>query len=330
VKKLVRPLIAGAGVTGALAAANRALRNAPLPTNALGGTRVPWTWRGREIFVTQAGSGSLVVLVHGVYPGASSYEFRRLFPLLARRHRVVAFDLLGCGLSDKPRLPYDADLFVDQIADVLTAFGGDEPAAVVGSLLGGAFAIRAAVRAADRVARVAAICPAGVASSLDRSQPAASAALTTLFRTPILGEAMFNVLASKASLRWFLSHRVYADPAHVTSEIVDHYYAIAHQGGARYVTAALVGGRLDCALASDLPFLRTPLLVLWGERAGALAPRSNADDVMRLASGARLVTFADSGLLPHDEEPDAVDGALEEFLDAPSAGAFQGLFTREA
>jgi len=324
VKKLVRPLLAGAGVTAGVAAANRALSHAPLPTNALGGTRLPWTWRGHEIFMTQDGAGPLVVLVHGVYAGASSYEFRRLFPLLAQRYRVVAFDLLGCGLSDKPRLAYDTDLFVDQIADALAVLDGG-PAALVGSSLGAAFAIRAAVRAAERIERLAVICPSGLAGTLDRPPSGSGATLTTLFRTPILGEAMFNVMASKTSLRSFLQHRVYADPAQVTDEVVDHYYAVTHQPGARYVPAAFVGGRLDCQIARDLPFLSTPLLVLWGERASALAPRSNADEFLRLASNARLVTFATSGLLPHEEEPAAVDEALESFLAATSRKSLHGL-----
>jgi pimeloyl-ACP methyl ester carboxylesterase len=37
---------------------------------------------------------------------------------------------------------------------------------------------------------------------------------------------------------------------------------------------------------------------------------------MRLARDARLTTFADSGLLPHEEEPEAVDDALAGFLTA--------------
>jgi pimeloyl-ACP methyl ester carboxylesterase len=320
VKKFARPLLAGAGVAGAVAATNRALRNAPLPTNALGGTPAPWTWRGHEIFATQAGSGPLVILIHGVYAGASSYEFRRLFPLLARGHRVVAFDLLGCGLSDKPRLTYDTDLFVDQIVDALSAFG-DEPAAIIGSSLGAAFAIRAAMRASERIERLAVICPSGVNGSLDRAPGGRGTTLTTLFRTPLIGEAMFNVLAAKASLRRFLQQRVYADPSIVTDEVVDHYYAVTHQPGARYVPAAFVGGKLDCQVARDLPFLETPLLVLWGERAGTLAPRSNADEFLRLTRNARLVTFANSGLLPHEEEPELVDEALEAFLATPHAAA---------
>ena len=319
-KRLTRTLLAGVGLTGALAAANRALQNAPLPTNALGGTRRAWNWRGHEIFATEAGEGSLVILVHGISVGASSFEFRKLFGLLARRHRVVAFDLLGCGLSDKPRLAYGTEPFVDMIADAVPAFGG-ETAAIVASSLGGAFAIRAAARAQGRIERLAVICPSGLAGTLDGGPLGPQAALPAVIRSPILGEAMFNALASKPSIRWFLRSRVYADPGHVTTEVVDHYYAVAHQPGARFVPAAFVGGALDCDVARDLPFLSMPVLVLSGERAPAFAARSNADEFVRLTTDARLVTFAESALLPHEEEPDAVCDALETFLAPQSTPA---------
>ncbi len=313
VKRLTRTLLAGAGVTGALAATNRALQNAPLPTNALGGTRRPWNWHGFEIFATQAGEGPAVLLVHGIYAGASSYEFRKLFGPLAHRHRVIALDLIGCGLSDKPNLPYNADIFVELIVDALDLFGA-EPIALIGSGLGGAFAIRAAARAAERVARLAVICPTGLGGVLDRGPRGAQSALHPLMRAPILGEAMFNALASKPSIRWFLENQAYGDKAHVDPAVVDHYYAITHQSGARYVPAALVGGTLDCDIARDLPFLAMPLLVMWGKHAPSINPYANADEFLRLAKDARLATFAHSGLLPHDEEPEAVDLALEQFL----------------
>ena len=319
-KKIVRPLLAGAGVTGAIAATNRALSNAPLPTNALGGTRRPWSWRGYDIFATEAGAGPLVLLIHGVYAGASSYEYRKLFPLLARRYRVVAFDLLGCGLSEKPNLHYAPELFVDQIVDALDAFGS-EPATLIGSSLGAAFAIRAAARGDARIERLAAICPTGLAGILDRGPLGARPAITAALRTPLLGEALFNALGSKRSIRGFLQRRVYADPASASPEVIDHYYAVTHQPGARYVPAAFVGGALDCNVASDLPFLQMPLAVLWGEQARAVAPRSSADEFLRLARNARLTTFAQSGLLPHEEEPSEVADALDAFIG--NAGALQ-------
>lgn len=56
---------------------------------------------GRRVFVRrQDGSGRPVLLLHG-YP-SSSYDWRHAFALLPAR-RMIAFDSLGFGLSDKPR-----------------------------------------------------------------------------------------------------------------------------------------------------------------------------------------------------------------------------------
>ncbi len=313
VKKLIRPLAAGAGLTGALAALNRGLRAGRRPDNALGGTVRAWTWRGYDIFATEAGSGPLVVLVHGIYAGASSYEFRKLFPLLAEHHRVVAFDFLGCGLSAMPNLPYSAELFTEQIVDALDAFGV-EPTILIGSSLGGAFAIRAAARANDRVRRLVAICPTGLGGVLDRPAKPAQIGVAATFRSPLIGEALFNALASRPSLRWFLEHQSYADTASVTPDIVDHYSAVTHQPGARYVPAHFVGGLLNCDVARDLPFVDAPVLIAWGERAPSISPLSNAGEFLRLAQHGKLVTFPASGLLPHEEEPAALCAAIEAFV----------------
>jgi pimeloyl-ACP methyl ester carboxylesterase len=314
VKRFVRPLAAGAGVTGALAAFNRSVSNGPEPVNALGGTVRRWDWRGHGIFSTEMGTGPLIVLVHGVYAGASSYEYRKLFPLLAANHRVVAFDLLGCGLSDRPNLGYSADLFTEQVIDALAEAGPSEPVTVVGSSLGAAFAIRAAARSTQRIANIVAICPTGLGGVLDRAPNGAQVALTGTVRTRLLGEAIFNGLASRPSIRYFLGHSSYADAASATPEIIDHYYAVAHQTGARYVPAHFVGGMLNCNIARDLPFVDAPMLVAWGERASSFSPLANAGEFLKLAQNAKLVTFANSGLLPHEEEPEAMCAAIEAFL----------------
>jgi pimeloyl-ACP methyl ester carboxylesterase len=76
---------------------------------------------GNRIFVRErAGTGSEtpILLLHG-YP-SSSYDWRELLALLPGR-RIIAFDFLGFGLSDKPRdhvysLMAQADL-VESVAD---------------------------------------------------------------------------------------------------------------------------------------------------------------------------------------------------------------------
>jgi len=47
------------------------------------------------------GQGDIIVMVHG--NPTWSYYYRRLISLLAKKHRVIAIDHMGCGLSDKPQ-----------------------------------------------------------------------------------------------------------------------------------------------------------------------------------------------------------------------------------
>jgi phosphomannomutase len=312
-KKALRPLGAIVGITGAAALVNRRLRTASaLPLDHVGGVRHPWNWRGYDIFATELGSGPLVLLVHGIDSGASSFEYRKLAPLLARAHRVVAFDLVGCGLSELPDLEYTPELFVELIVDAIGEFS-DGPTTLVGSGLGGAFAVRAAARVPERVERLVLIAPVGLSGVLDGDATARGRALTMLLRSPIAGESAFNALASKAALRRHLRRDVYAG-AEVTPDIVDHYYSVTHQLGARYVPAALMGGMLNCNVARDLPFVEAPVLVLWGERAPDANPIRNAYEFVRLAKDGTLVTFPGAGLLPQEEAPAETCAAIETFI----------------
>ena len=311
--KFLRPLGAFAGLSGATALVNRSLRDAgPGPIDHVGGVRRPYRWRDYEIFVTELGAGPPMLLVHGIYSGASSYEFRKLAPILARNHRVIAFDLLGCGLSEMPALDYSGELFVEQIVDAIGDLC-DEPLTLVGSSLGGAFAIRAAVRAPDRVKTLVTISPTGL-GVLDKDPAPAGRAIAALVRSPVAGEAVFNGLAAKPSIRFFLRNQSYADPASITPEIVDHYYAVTHQRNARFVPAQFVGGALNVDVARDLPFVEAPMLVLWGERASFASPVGNAGRFVALARDARLVTFAEAGLLPQEEVPEKMAAAIEAFV----------------
>jgi phosphomannomutase len=322
---VLRPVGALVGLTGAAALVNRSLRTGPLPVDPIGGTRHAWTWRTYDIFVTELGpdvpapNALPVLLIHGIYAGASSFEFRKIAPLLARNHRVVALDLLGCGLSEMPELVYSPELFVEQIVDALGEFF-DGPMALVGSSLGAAFAARAAARCPDRVAALALICPTGLAGVLDADPKPGQRVAGTIFRSPIAGESAWNALAAKPTLRWFLEFQSYAEKTSVTPEIVDNYYAVTHQPGARFVPSYFVGGELNVDLAQDLPFVEAPVLVLWGERASRTNPVANAQEYARLASRGSVATFANSGLLPHEEEPQAAADAIERFLEACGPG----------
>ncbi len=300
---------------GLIAANNLRLRAAPGSLrNQLDGVERRWRWREYDLFAVEAGSGPFVLLVHGIYAGSSSYEFRRLFPLLARDHRVVAIDLLGNGASDRPNIEYNAELFVEQIIAAVDAFGDDGAAAIVGSSLGGAFSIRAAARLGDRVRALAVICPTGLNGALDRAHRPGGTQTTAAFRAPFVGETLFNMLAARPTLRWFLENQAYADPANITDDVIREYWLQTHQRGARYVPAHFVGGRLNCDVSVDLPRVSAPVLVVWGEDAVFPSPLRDAQAYVLSAKDGHLASFPGARLLPQEEQPVALAASLERFL----------------
>src|SRR5579863_7885842 len=89
---------------------------------------------GLRIHARMAGQGSPVVLLHG-WP-QTSYAWRKLIPLLAERHTVIAPDLRGFGDSSKPFSGYDKKTIAGDLSAMLQALDL-ESACIVGHDMGG-------------------------------------------------------------------------------------------------------------------------------------------------------------------------------------------------
>ena len=103
----LRAALAVGGFVGGLALLNRWLEGrSAYPATRLGGETRRYRWRGGELAYTVAGEGEPLLMVHGVYAGSSSLEFCKNFEELSKSFRVYALDLLGCGMSERPRRRY--------------------------------------------------------------------------------------------------------------------------------------------------------------------------------------------------------------------------------
>src|SRR5215207_4526786 len=89
---------------------------------------------GHEIAYRSAGSGPVLLLVHGM--AGSSATWQHVIPALAERYTVVAPDLLGHGDSAKPRGDYSLGAHASLLRDLMLTLGHDR-ATVVGHSLGG-------------------------------------------------------------------------------------------------------------------------------------------------------------------------------------------------
>ncbi len=303
---------AAGAVVGGAAFANAAIAaSSPRLQEWFEGDKGKYFWHGHRLAYTARGEGPPLLLVHGIHAAASSYEWRRNLDSLARYYRVYALDLLGFGHSDRPATDYTADTYVSILSDFVRDVP-DGPVRLVASSLSAAFAVQCAYRAPSRVDRMVLVCPVGVGRLDAQPNVGESVAYATL-RTPIIGESLFNALASEASIRYYLESQVFADPSRIDEELVQQMYATSHRRGARYAPAAFIGGELNIKISEAFERLAMPVLVVWGEKA-TIVPASDADKFKRLNPASSVVVASDSGLLPHEEEAAWFNSTVLEFL----------------
>jgi pimeloyl-ACP methyl ester carboxylesterase len=280
-------------------------------TTALGGEPGEILWRGHRIAFTRHGQGSPALLVHGFYPGASSFEWRHTIPALAERHTVFALDLLGFGRSDRPAARYSPGLYQALIADVISRVVR-ESCAVVASGLSAAQLIALAARDPRQIASIALIAPTGVAHPRKRSTPPGSNAGRFL-GVPLLGNSIYSRLTSAENLRRHLE-AVYVNDRLVTPGIVQEHVHSARQPGGKHAIAALLGGRLDVDVRAAVRRLRLPTLLLWGDLARR-NPVVHAHAFRVLKHDLEWTLVHEAGDLPHDEQWEKVNAALGSFLE---------------
>ena len=301
----------GSAAIGAAAAYNAlATRGvAPLP-NVLGGTDGWFHWRGHRVAYSCRGEGPPLILLHSIHPAGWSLEWQSVVDSLSARYTVYAPDLLGFGRSDRPAMRYTASLYTSLIAD-FAAQVVHQPCVLVASSLAGAYAIALGARDPGRFPALVLIEPTGLIRMHRRPRPIDDAR-RLLIESPVVGTAVYHALVSRRRLRRVLAD-AYADDALVTDALVEAWFEAAHQPGAKYATASLIGRRLNLDVRRELRRLRQPLLLVWGERA-VHAPVDDVRGFQVLKPDTRVVILDAAGL-PHDERPREFTEALLGFLD---------------
>ena len=83
-----------------------------------------YDFRGNQIFIIELGNRSKppVVFLHG-FP-TSSFDYKKVWNMLSDEYRLISFDLLGFGFSDKPRKKkYSILEQADIVEEVLSSLG---------------------------------------------------------------------------------------------------------------------------------------------------------------------------------------------------------------
>jgi pimeloyl-ACP methyl ester carboxylesterase len=268
---------------------------------------------GHRVTYTEAGSGPLVVLLHGI--AGSGHTWDPVVPALAEHVHVVAPDLLGHGESAKPRGDYSLGAYASGVRDLLTALGHDA-ATVVGHSLGGGVAMQFAYQFPERCERLVLVDSGGLGREVTpvlraAALPGAEWVLPVIAHRRVL-DAIRAVggAASRVPLPVPLRPAL-AEIARGYASLVDTEARAAFVHTVRGVIDVR-GQRVD---ASDRLYLATelPTLVVWGGR-DSFIPVSHAAHFASLVPTARLEVFEKAGHFPHVDEPARFARVLADFV----------------
>lgn len=242
-------------------------------------------------------SGPVVVLVHGIASRAA--QWHQVMTLLGDGFQVIAPDLLGHGLSAKPRTDYSLGAQACGLRDLLAALGHDR-ITLVGHSLGGGIAMQFAYQFPERVERLALVDAGGLGPEVSpflraAALPGSEYVLPFLACSPVraVGRFLDRLIGGHLPAtvhETMVSFGSLGDPAtreafvHTARSVID-------------IRGQRVDGRDRLYLAVDLP-----LLVVWGAR-DAIIPLEHGLGVAEAVPTARLEVFEDAGHFPHLTEP---------------------------
>ena len=248
--------------------------------------------------VVQAGVGdTTLLLLHGY--GESLMAFRSTFDLLAARTRVVAVDLPGFGLSDKPAGPYDLDSYVGRLSAFLDQHVPG-PVVAVGHSMGGEVAAALALGHPDRVVGLVLIASAGHGLSPTVMAIAREGGDVMGWINAAVGELVVPLHDPK----WLAEPEDWQQ----YEPILDPAFRIA---------SAQVLREFDfAALHTRFGDIEQPTLLIWGERDPTI-PFAVGDSIDDRLPCSRMVTLQRTLHRPHQTEPDTVVDVIKSFLDDP-------------
>lgn len=309
----------GAGILGAILVALKYALRPPTKRRVpdaisppVFSTKVRHTSLGQVVY-HESGRGQPLVFMHNVGFGASSYEWSKVYPAFAARHRVIALDLIGFGESERPAVRLTAADCVRTLADFLRSFEWEQPPVLVASGWSAGLCIYLATQHPELVSRLIVHMPNGTGEVGSHSLSFFS---RLLYRVPLLARFLYrNHLSTKSSIANWLRKAVFLDSAAVTEEMIDVIATCAQQPSAEHAALAWLSGGLSFDLEARLRILMRPMALLWSEER-KLEEDGRALQLQRLAPSCPLTVIADGGIMAALEAPEAMTAALDEQLRA--------------
>ena len=260
------------------------------------------TLHGRPVTYAQAGSGPVLLLIHGM--AGTLENWQAVIEPLARAHTVVAPDLPGHGASAPGAGDYSLGALAAGLRDLLIALG-HERATLVGHSLGGGIAMQFSYQFPEITERLVLVSSGGLGPEVSPVLRAAALPGADLFiaATAGPGRAVGSAVARGLAA---VGLRPNADVA----EVLRGYASLADPDRRAAFLATLrsvIGTGGQRVHAGDRLYLAEgmPVLIIWGAR-DPIIPVNHGENAHEAIPGSRLEVFEDVGHLPQLEAPGAL------------------------
>lgn len=245
---------------------------------------------GLSLHYQELGAGAPLFLVHGLLLDNLASWYFGAAPALARRHRVVAYDLRAHGRSAAADSGFDSSTQAGDLAALADALAPGAPLRLAGASYGGLIALRFALARPERVERLALVdapLPPRRYEELDALRSASPDALLAALPPALRREV---VRRPRRALRL----------ARAVGRLVES-------------TSLLADVRGEAAIPdAELAALRPPLAAFYGAASPFLV---DGERLAERVPGTRFATFAGGHRLLA-ERPAEIARALAEFFDA--------------
>jgi len=267
---------------------------------------------GHRLSYQEAGpaDGPALVLVHGLASDSDTWD-RAIVPLAEHGLRVIAVDLLGHGLSDKPAGRYLLADFAASLEAFFAAVGLDR-ATVGGHSLGGAIAVHFGFHYPDRVQRLILVSAGGLGREVHPVLRAAALPGASLLLGAALRPRFVRVYRHPGL------HRALRLTPDNLGNLRRTRAALGTPAGRGAFFAALRGviapsGQRGSFIEMRYLAEHVPTLLVWSERDGVI-PIAHAHAARDHLPGSRLVVFPGRGHEPHRRYAVEFAAAVADFV----------------
>jgi len=266
------------------------------------------------IHYAKAGSGPVVVLLHGI--PQTWYEWRYVIPLLAEKYTVIAPDLRGLGDSTHPTHGYDKKTMSDDIWRLLNSLKIDR-FYLVGHDWGGPTAFSLAAQHPEAVIKLAILDVAIPGDGADFSQNGRRWH-HALFRTPDLPEQLFLGGREHLIINWLFDNYGYLPNCIGEEDRKEYLRTYVKPGAMRAMFSiyrALPQDALDNqSLLAERGKLKMPVLALGGDKSFGRGLET-MESLQRVAENVSGGLVPNSGHWVTEEQPEFISKELLKFFD---------------